>query len=573
VISVHTLVGLLHHQERAAGAPSLAAQVGASHLCLFILDPELHHFLPAPGFPQNLPEGIAWRRFLTEVAKNGGGQNNLISPFTSERTVVSGSMVGETALVALFGQPLLANAYEVLSPSLVVLSALMMQEVQTRLAKIHVSMAQATAAESRQLSQSLSDAHDKIASVLQAREALTDKLRKEEEKLHLAHQVAGIGVWELDASSDWVRCTPEAAQIFGLWSDAFDGPAETLLSRIYEQDRESARTALRSFAAGAPNQTLQFRVAFKEGLMRWVETRGSVLQSPDGKTSTILCLSLDITARVLSEQSLIRSERLVVAGRLSASIAHEINNPLAALINLIYLARETDSIADMKALLSVAEEQLRRVSMVAKQSLRFYRDLNTPVNFSLSKVVADVLDLLRPQFSEHRINVLGELDEDCPDIRGWPGEVMQVVTNLLLNAVQASPAESSIRIRVYHRHHKVFLVIADRGVGIAPEHAHRIYEPFFSTKTEGGTGLGLWITQQVIGKHYGTIRMRSSTTPGKSGTAFRIALPDAESEWPTPITAGYRWLQIGATHLKPQGSPEGSDTHAGRPDSKEEKIT
>jgi PAS domain S-box-containing protein len=550
VISVHSLIGLLHHQERAAGAPSLTPEVGASHLCVFILDPELHHFLPAPGFPQSLPEGLAWRRFLTEVAKNGRAQSNLISPFTKERTAVSGSMLGDTAIVALFGQPLRANAHEVLSPSLVVLSALMMQEVETRLAKIQVSIAQATAAESRQLSQSLSDAHDKIANILQAREALTDKLRKEEEKLHLAHQIAGIGVWEFDPSSDRVKCTPEAAQIFGLSRDAFDGPAENLLSRIHEQDRESARTALRAFAAGAPEQTLQFRVITKEGSMRWVETRGSVLQSFDGKTPTVLCLSLNITSRVLTEESLVRSERLVVAGRLSASIAHEINNPLEALTNLIYLARGTDTIADIKAHLSVAEEQLRRVSMVAKQSLRFYRDLNTPLNFSVAKVVTDVLDLLRPQFSERRINVMDELDEDCSDIRGWPGEVMQVITNLLLNAAQASPTGSSIRIRVYRRDHKVLLVIADQGVGIAPEHASRIYEPFFSTKTEGGTGLGLWITQQIIGKHRGIIRMRSSTTPGKNGTAFRIAFPDAESEWPTPITAGYRWLQMDSASLE-----------------------
>jgi signal transduction histidine kinase len=122
---------------------------------------------------------------------------------------------------------------------------------------------------------------------------------------------------------------------------------------------------------------------------------------------------------------------------------------------------------------------------------------------------------------------------------------MQVITNLLLNAAQASPAGSSIRIRVHRRRNKVLLIIADRGAGIAPEHVHRIYEPFFSTKTEGGTGLGLWVTQQIVGKHRGTIRMRSSTRPEKNGTIFRIALPDAESEWPTPITAGYRWLQMG----------------------------
>jgi PAS domain S-box-containing protein len=486
------------------------------------------------------------------VEKTGRAQSNLISPFTKERTAVSGSMLGGTAIVALFGQPLRPNAHEVLSPSLSVLSALMMQEVETRLAKIQVSMAQATAAESHQLSQSLSDAHDKIAKILQAREALTDKLRKEEEKLHLAHQIAGIGVWELDASSDRIKCTPEAAQIFGLSSDAFEGPAESLLSRVHDQDRESARTALRAFAVGAPEQTLQFRVITREGSMRWVETRGSVLQTPDGKTPTILCLSLDITSRVLTEQSLIRSERLVVAGRLSASIAHEINNPLEALTNLIYLARETDSIADIKALLSVAEEQLRRVSMVAKQSLRFYRDLTTPVKFSLAKIVTDVLDLLRPQLNQLRIDVIAELKEHCSEIRGWPGEVMQVITNLLLNAAHASTAGSSIRIRIYRRMNKVLLVIADRGVGIGPEHVGRIYEPFFSTKTEGGTGLGLWITQQIVVKHRGTIRMRSSTRPEKNGTVFRIALPDAESEWPTPITAGYRWLQMGVDHPKPQ---------------------
>ncbi len=563
----------MHHQERSAGAPSLATQVGASHLCLFILDPELHRFLPGPGFPQSLPEGLAWKRFITEVAGSGQAQSFLISPFTSTTTAVSGRKVGDTAIVVLFGGKLLADAHELLTPSLVVLSALMTHEVETRLAKTYASMAEATAAESRQLSQSLSDAHDKIALILQAREAVTDKLRKEEEKLHLAHQIAGIGVWELDPSRGQVRCTPEAAQIFGLSANAFEGPAEDLLFRIHEQDRDSALRAFRAFGARASEHNLQFRVVAQDGSMRWVENRGSVLQSPDGKTPTVLWLSLDVTARVLTEQSLVRSERLVVAGRLSASIAHEINNPLEALVNLIYLASEAQSINDIKPLLSVAEEQLRRVSMVAKQALRFYRDLSSPVNFSLPKVVNDVLDLLRPQFSERRINVLREFDERCAEVRGWPGEVMQVVTNLLLNAAQASQDGSSIRIRIYGRGHKVLLIIADRGAGIAPQHACKIYEPFFSTKTEGGTGLGLWITQQIVGKHRGKIRMRSSTTPGRNGTIFRIAFPDAESERPATVTAGYRWLQMGSPNLPSQENEIGSEALSGQADSKDERIS
>lgn len=549
MIQIEQVLEILDHHQRAVGLPNLARQVGATHICAFICDPELGHYLPGPGFPQTLPEGLAWRRFLIDVQRNGHGRSLLNSPFLSKPVQVEAATIARSAIVALYGSGTRPEALEELSPAMQILAALLEQEIKTRVAENAVFMARASVSEADQLSQALSAAHDKIASILCSSERLTEQLRTEREKLHLAHQIAGIGVWEFDPASKSLRCSEEAVRIFGFAPGASELPLEDLLQRIHDEDRNIVARQLLNIDPGDGECNFQLRIIHDDGAIRWIENRGSVLVD-SGNRQLLICLSIDISQRVLTEQTLARSERLATAGRLSASIAHEINNPLEALVNIIYLAETQENPEEIRRLLAMAHEELKRVSTVAKQSLRFYRDLNTPVRFCLGRLVEDSLDLLRAQIASLRIHIVRDIHSEETDVNGWPAEIMHAIANLVTNAAQASKQNTTLRVRLYRRHSEVRLLIVDQGSGIPKEIAKRIFEPFFSTKREGGTGLGLWITQQIIGKHHGTLRMRSSTAPQKSGTVFRIALPHADFASPVAITDGYRWLGMRRTSVE-----------------------
>lgn len=548
LVSIDSLAELLQHDKRAAGAPNLAALVGAVHLCLFIRDPEFNRFLPGPGFPQRLPRGMEWTAFLRKVTERCCADQELHSPFTNTPTRVSGCLLSDTAVAVVFGDSLRSDWYQTLAPALRVIAALMHQEVHTKLAEIRASLSRSLATESRQLAQALSEAHDKLSTALQARESLTAEIQRQEEKLHLAHRISGIGVWELHPATRIISLSSEASAIFGLPLGRFAGPLDRVIARVHPDDQDRVAQAVSSALAGDDEHNLQFRVLWPNGIMRWVENRGSVVRNADRTPATMIGLSLDITQRILTEETLIRSEKLAAAGRLAASIAHEINNPLAGLTNLIYLARNETNPDQIRTLLTTADHELMRISSVARQALSFYRDLNTPARFDLNTALQQVLDLSRNQIRQSGVVLRAQFTEQLTELDGWPGEIKQALSNLLINAVHASESGAVIRLRIYRTGQQLRLIIADHGHGIAVDHLQRIFEPFFSTKKDSGTGLGLWVTRQIVEKHGGSIRVRSSTREDRHGTVFQITLPAAGSA--PDLSAArhlrYRWLELGA---------------------------
>jgi PAS domain S-box-containing protein len=265
---------------------------------------------------------------------------------------------------------------------------------------------------------------------------------------------------------------------------------------------------------------------------------------PDGKVEAVAGTTRDITERREQTAMRIRTEKLAAMGRLASTMAHEINNPLEAVTNLIWLLRGDESLpAQAREYLKTADEELSRVSHLARMTLSFYRGNAKPHRFRVGSLVEDVLTVFASRIRNKSIAIHKKIDPDC-EITAIDGELRQAVTNLINNSIDAVATSGKIRISVSAAENAgrkgVKIGVIDDGPGIPESNRSRIFEPFFSTKPETGTGIGLSVTKEIIEKHDGSIRVRSSTKPGQSWTAFSIFLPDeARDEMQRPDNDQY----------------------------------
>lgn len=247
-------------------------------------------------------------------------------------------------------------------------------------------------------------------------------------------------------------------------------------------------------------------------------------------------IARDISSRKAAEEAVRRSEKLAVTGRLAATIAHEINNPLEAVTNLIYLAMaEVPPNSQACGYLQSADEELGRVAQIARQTLGFHRDAAGPSVVTVSRLLDDVLSLNERKLQGRRIMV-DRRYEIAGSITAIPGEIRQVLANLVSNAIDAMPSGGKLRLHVYSSCNwngaprpGVRVTVADQGTGIPPAVRHRLFEAFFTTKQDVGTGLGLWISRGIMQKHGGNIHVRSCTRPPHNGTVFSLFFPVAIS--------------------------------------------
>jgi signal transduction histidine kinase len=267
-------------------------------------------------------------------------------------------------------------------------------------------------------------------------------------------------------------------------------------------------------------------------------------------------LETEMEARRQSEDALVRSEKHAAVGRLTASIAHEINNPLSSLTNLFYLIN-TDTSLDPAArhYAALADQELRRTARITKQMLGFYRESSTRIPCKLSLIVDGVLELFEARLCAGNITVEKDYVVEG-DVEGFPAEMRQLFANLIGNAIEAVGNKGKIRLRISRVRdwtdpvgHGVRVSVGDTGAGMSPEYQKRIFEPFFTTKGESGTGLGLWVSRGIVQKHEGRIRFRSRPHQGQSGgTVFSVFLPAAQEQSASQTTAGTEYLgALGAT--------------------------
>jgi signal transduction histidine kinase len=237
----------------------------------------------------------------------------------------------------------------------------------------------------------------------------------------------------------------------------------------------------------------------------------------------------------LAQAALIRSEKLAVTGRLAASIAHEINNPLESVTNLLYLMRGNLTPEQRKQFLAEAEQELARVTEITKQTLRFYREPSQPTATDVSAVLDSVLRLHGSRLRAAGVKVHSEILSETVTVLSTPGELRQILANIIGNATDAMRQGGCLTIRISNRKQWqltgccVRLTIADNGTGIPPDVLPTIFEPFVTTKGETGTGLGLWVTSEIVKKNGWKIRVRSSKNPARRGTVFSLVIPQLAS--------------------------------------------
>jgi signal transduction histidine kinase len=255
------------------------------------------------------------------------------------------------------------------------------------------------------------------------------------------------------------------------------------------------------------------------------------LREEDGAITGIIVIGVDITYRKRAEKALIQSEKLAAVGRLASTIAHEINNPLESVTNLVYLASHTDSLAVSRDFLELADQELRRMSAIATQTLHFNKQSTEPRPITCTELIRSVINIYESRLRNSSISVDFRLRVDTPVVC-YDGEIRQVLNNLVSNAIDALPPSDG-RLLLRSREATdwktgrpgILITVADTGAGISTQHRERIFEPFFTTKGLSGTGLGLWVSRDIVERHEGKLRVRSSRGPTRHGTVFTIFLP------------------------------------------------
>ena len=232
-----------------------------------------------------------------------------------------------------------------------------------------------------------------------------------------------------------------------------------------------------------------------------------------------------------TEAALVRSEKLSAAGRMAATVAHEINNPLEAISNLVYLLQRGDLPEDTRReYLKLAEQELERVAAIARRTLGFYKDQSSPSEINVRELVEAVLEVYRARLEQKNIAVNRTFSDDG-HLLASRGELQQVLANLIANSIDALPSqEGRLDIAVGTADDALTIKVSDNGHGIAEQDLARVFEPFFSTKKEIGTGLGLWVSRDLVRKNGGAIEVMSSTGEQDHGTTFQMSFPAAANQ-------------------------------------------
>jgi PAS domain S-box-containing protein len=308
-------------------------------------------------------------------------------------------------------------------------------------------------------------------------------------------------------------------EVFPIFNETSHEVVENPVKKVMELGR----------IVGLANHTVLKR---SDGTFIPIEDSAAPIRDLSQKLIGVVLVFRDATFERKSQEMLRKSEKLAAAARLAATVAHEINNPLEAVGNLIYLTKGTPGLPEsVIENLALAEQELERVSHISRQTLGFYRESSTPDRIHMQTLIESVLKIYSNKLSTKNIALKVEFGE-CPPVHGMTGELKQVMSNLISNAADAVSENGKIWVNIKCVEgvsgKAVHVVVEDDGPGIAVDHMERIFEPFFTTKKDVGTGLGLWVTKEIIDRHRGSIKVSSRSDKGASGAVFNVVLPCAD---------------------------------------------
>ena len=357
-----------------------------------------------------------------------------------------------------------------------------------------------------------------------------EALRASEERLRIATETARLGTWELDLRSGRMESSGICREHFGRSpNDPFR--YEDLLQATYAEDRPGREASVQQAIEQDSVYRTEYRTEWPDGTLHWILASGCALRDDEGMPVRMIGVTLDVTDRHHSEAALLQSEKLAAVGRLAASIAHEINNPLESVTNLLYLARHGRDLPEVFSHLDMAEQELRRIAVITTQTLRFHKQSTRPRPVTSEELFASVLSVYQGRIVNSHVE-LKKRERAKRPVFCFDGEIRQVLNNLVGNAIDALlPAGGCLFLRSREGtdwksgRSGIVWTIADTGSGISPQTLHRIFDPFFTTKGTSGTGLGLWVSKEIMDRHKGVIRVRSRQGPIDSCTVFTVFLP------------------------------------------------
>ncbi len=347
------------------------------------------------------------------------------------------------------------------------------------------------------------------------------QLAKSTEQLEQVLGSITDGLLVLDHDWRYTYFNEQGASILGM-------PVEALVgSIVWDLFPKAEGTAFydgyhRAVETGQP---VHFEEFYPEPLNKWLDCH--CYPSAQG----LSVYFRDSTKQKLAEEALRKSEKLALAGRLAATIAHEINNPLEAVSNLLYLLRPSVNDSEAQGYLSDAQLELSHISQIAAQSLKFHRKSTAPKWEKMSSLLDSAAALFRARIHQGQTDVIREYRDHSP-VYSYGSELRQVFGNLVGNALDALGSQGgTIHLRTSESKNPrtgepgVRITLADTGQGMDAQTLARIAEPFFTTKGSNGTGLGLWVSRDLLKKHHAVMRIKSRQEPGRSGTVFSIFIP------------------------------------------------
>lgn len=368
----------------------------------------------------------------------------------------------------------------------------------------------------------------------ESRAFASEQLRYRDDVLQIALNASGMGLWVWDLEKEVVYRSDEVYRMVGCEPGAFANEPEAWLRFVLPEDIPALDEAFARARAEGADYHMHYRVRRTDGSIRWIESQGKVQRNDDGKLVRIMGVMSDVTQRRQADEALLRAEKLAVAGRLAASVAHEINNPLEAVANMLYLITICESKEEAQTQAAEALEELMRVSLIAQSTLKFHRETGSPRITLLSEVLDSVLTMFRGRLQIMGISVKLDARREFP-IVCMPSEAQQIFVNFIANAIDAMHPNGRLVIRIRPSRdwrtpgvRGIRVTISDNGSGIDRASLKHIFEPFFTTKQETGTGLGLWVVSELVHRHKGSVHVRSSQKPGASGTIFSVFLPEGD---------------------------------------------
>jgi PAS domain S-box-containing protein len=360
-----------------------------------------------------------------------------------------------------------------------------------------------------------------------------EALRASEERWATTLRSIGDAVISTCARGKVIFMNAVAEKLTG-WplSEAQGRDLEEVFNIVNEMTREKpespvAKVVRMGQVVGLANHTA---LISRDGTEYPIEDSGAPIRNQDGEITGVVLVFHDVVEKRKAEKAVRHSERLAVTGRLAATLAHEIHNPLDTVGNLLYLMDLAPDLQAARQHVALASQEVARVTQMTRHMLAFQRESSKPVPVNIEEILDSVVALFVRKIEAAGIQIEKQVRFE-QEFLGLPSEIRQVFANLFGNAVEAVERNGKIRLHAFASRdwrtgqRGLRVVVADNGPGIPAEVRGKIFEPFFTTKGEAGTGLGLWITSGIIEKNDGTLRLRTVTRAGRTGTCFSVFLP------------------------------------------------